>query len=306
LIVTNKEDPTTMPSATTTSKTPPTLNDEVRTFRATDDDLLAEHTGAGAHTDGISTGANNSSSNDGPNNKYRFVPLRMGGNGRTHVATSESAALIDDIGGLATLEKMTNSFYDKAFRDVTLDQFIRSHDDPHGNRFARWIHQKLTGSTVWDEERATTRSNAPVEVANGHTIVVHDRTSAHVAAWHSPKRPSSEVGRHFKLDECRVWMRLHFWALRECNLDRSFVDYYVRFIGHFVNVYEGSAPAFARESYRWSANPKNIQKYVEDGYQMNDVMGLRIGNALAQIPEDEANDDIWPYQQYDGERFATI
>lgn len=287
---------------TTTATATRTLDEEVRTFRETDEDLLSEH---GTHTtNSIPNSIPNASSTNSSNNNYHFVPLRMGGRGRTHVPTSESASLIDDIGGLPTLEKMTNSFYDKAFRDVTLDKLIRSHDDPHGSRFARWIHQKLTGSTAWDEERAT-RSNVPVEVANGHTIVVHDRTSAHVAAWHSPKRPSHEVGRHFKLDECRVWMRLHFWALRECNLDKTFVDYYIRFIGHFVSVYEGSAPAFARDSYRWSADPNNIDKYVEDGYKMNDVLGLSLGSALAQIPEEEANDDVWPYHQYDDEHQAV-
>lgn len=284
------------------------LDEEVRTFRETDEDLLSEHAAAAAAATRTSTGtyttndipnvaSSTPSTNDSSNNDYHFVPLRMGGRGRTHVPTSESASLIDDIGGLPTLEKMTNSFYDKAFRDVTLDRFIRSHDDPHGSRFARWIHQKLTGSTLWDEERST-RSDAPVEVANGHTIVVHDRTSAHVAAWHSAKRPSNEVGRHFKLDECRVWMRLHFWALRECNLDKSFVDYYIRFIGHFVSVYEGSAPAFARDSYRWSADPKNIEKYTVDGYKMKDVLSLSLGSALAQIPDEEANDDVWPYHQH--------
>ena len=297
----------------TTATATATLDEEVRTFRGTDEDLLSEHAAAatsrstGTHTtnDIPNVTSNAPIATNSSNNNYHFVPLQMGGRGRTHVPTSESATLIDDIGGLPALEKMTNSFYDKAFRDATLDKFIRSHDDPHGSRFARWIHQKLTGSTAWDEERAT-RSNVPVEVANGHTIVVHDRTSAHVAAWHSPKRPSHKFGRHFKLDECRVWMRLHFWALRECNLDKSFVDYYVRFIGHFVSVYEGSAPAFARDSYRWSADPKNIDKYVEAGYKMNDVLGLSLGSALAQIPEEEANDDVWPYQHYGDERQAMI
>lgn len=293
---------TTNNNETTTTAANATLDEEVRTFRETNEDLLAEHAG-GIHTNRstASSSIQNLKSIETPNdseNSYHFVPLRMGGRGRTHVASAESAALVDDIGGLPTLEKMTTSFYDKAFRDVTLDKFIRSHGDPHGNRFARWIHQKLTGSTVWDEERAA-RSTTPVEVANGHTIVVHDRTSAHVAAWHSPKRPSNEVGRHFKLDECRVWMRLHFWAMRECNLDQSFVDYYIRFIGHFVSVYEGSAPAFARDSYRWSADLKNIEKYIEDGYKMKDVLGKNLGSALAQIPEEERNDDVWPYHQFD-------
>ena len=295
---------------TTTTTNASTLDDEVRKFRSTDDDLLAEDDSSRrphpTTDDNKSPGPLTFTSTLHESSSYHyFVPLQMGGRGRTHVASTDSAALIDDIGGLPALEKMTDSFYDKAFRDATLDKFIRSHADPHGNRFARWVHQKLTGGTAWDEERAA-RSNAPVEVAHGHTIVVHDRTSAHVAAWHSPKRPSNEVGGHFKLDECRVWMRLHFWALRECHLAPSFVDYYVRFIGHFVRVYEGSAPAFARESYRWSSNPENIQKYADDGYRMNDVLSLSLGSALAQLPEEEANDDVWPYHQYGDERYATL
>jgi len=307
-----------MPTTTTTTKS---LDDEVRNFRETDDDLLAENNSFDNnkmstsnevadtyYDDNVKTDDTTSSNdNNGPLHPYHFVPLRMGGNGRTHVATTASAALIiDELGGLPPLERMTNAFYGKAFRDKTLDQFIRSHSDPHGSRFARWIHQKLAGGTLWDEDRAA-RSDEPVEVANGHGIVVHDRTSAHVAAWHSPKRPSKDVGRHFDLDECRVWMRLHFWAMRECglaNVSPAFADYYVRFIGHFVNVYERSAPAFARDSYRWSANPENIQKYIDDGYEMKEVLGLSLGKALEQIPEEEANDDVWPYHPYEEEKYA--
>jgi len=33
------------------------------------------------------------------------------------------------------------------------------------------------------------------------------RSSAHFAAWHSPKREPEKFGLHFKLDDCRVWMR---------------------------------------------------------------------------------------------------
>jgi len=282
------------PPATSTG----TLDKEVEAFRKDDEELQAEHENTASAQQNIENLVTNK-----PNYvPYHFVPLRMGGNGRTHVATVESAGLVEEIGGLSTLKAMTESFYSKAFRDITLDKFIQSHADPHGDRFARWIYQKLAGGTLWDEERAS-RSDEPVKVANGHTIVVHDRTSAHVAAWNSPKRPSNDVGRHFKLDECRVWMRLHFWAMRECVNEASpaFVDYYVRFIGHFVSVYESTAPAFARDSYRWSANQGNIEKYVKAGYRMDDVLGLSVGRALEQIPHDEANDDTWPYHQYDDE-----
>lgn len=228
-----------------------------------------------------------------------FVPLKMGGAGRTHVVSQGSQNLIDQV-GLDGLQKMTDCFYQKAFQDATLDQFINSHSDPHGSRFSKWIHQKLSGSAVWDKERRT-RSRKPKLVGGGlHEHVVHDRSSAHVAAWYSSKRPEQDQGRHFKLDECRVWMRLHFWAMRETGLTETapaFADYYVRFIGHFMNVYEGTAPMFARESARWSSNPANTQKYVADGRRMNDVLGLSFKQALKQLPKSESADMEWPYNR---------
>ena len=53
-----------------------------------------------------------------------------------------------EVGGLDALRRFTSLFYEKAFADPVLDKFIRSHADPHGNRFARWVHQKLTGGTA--------------------------------------------------------------------------------------------------------------------------------------------------------------
>ena len=235
---------------------------------------------------------------------YRFVPLKMGGDsGRTHVVSKESRRLIQEEVTLADLERMTTLFYEKAFQDPTLDQFIRNRDDPHGSRFAKWIHQKLSGSDVWDKERRT-RDLQPVTLAQDIKHVVHDRSSAHAAAWYSPKRPNKDVGRHFQLDECRVWMRLHFWALRESGLlekSPSFADYYVRFIGHFVRVYESSAPQFARDSLRWSADPKNIERYIQNGRRMDGILNLSLNVAKLQIPSKEANDFVWPYNKTDPE-----
>jgi hypothetical protein len=219
---------------------------------------------------------------------FSFVPLKL--EGRTHKPSSGSKRLIQEEVSLEDLKKMTNLFYDKAFQDATLDPFIRSHNDPHGERFAKWIHQKVGGSNIWDQDR----------LARGRHAPVHDRTSAHVAAWHSPKRPNHERGKHFDLGVCRVWMRLHFWAMRESGLMKkspSFCDYYVRLIGHFVNVYESTAPPFARDSMRWSANPKNIEAYIRNGRRMTNVLGLSLNDAEAQIPKDEANDYEWPYNQ---------
>lgn len=83
------------------------------------------------------------------------------------------------------------------------------------------------------------------------------------------------IGQHFKLDDCRVWMRLHFWAARECGLaeHEPFWQWYADFLGHFIRIYERSAPQYVSDSQRWSADEANIQKYLDDGCHMLDVVG---------------------------------
>lgn len=236
------------------------------------------------------------------NNKkeFRFIPLRMGGShGRTHLPSDDTISMMknDEI-TLNDLKAMTEKFYELAFMDHTLDKLIRSRTDPHGDRFAKWIHQKLCDSHVWDDDRIH-RDKTPVRVSEHRTVVVEDRTSAHVSAWYSPKRPSNDVGKRFKLDDCRVWMRLHFYALRQSGLmlkSPTFANYYVRFIGHFIRVYESTAPIFARDSFRWSANPDNVREYIRRGRKMDDVLGLTLEKAILQLPKSEAEEYMdWPY-----------
>jgi hypothetical protein len=228
-----------------------------------------------------------------------FVPLNI--NRNSHQYSEDTISFMDDGITLNDLQNMTELFYDKAFQDVTLDKFLRSKDDPHGSRFAKWIYTKLTGSNVWDNDCYQRRKEHNViTLANNHMIVVHDRSSAHVAAWNSIKRPSNEVGRHFKLDECRVWMRLHFWSLRDSGLiekSPTFANYYIRFIGHFVRVYENNAPIFARDSFRWSLSKENIKQYINNGRKMKDVLGLSLNESLSQIPLEEVDDLEWPYNR---------
>ena len=126
-----------------------TLKDEERAFRATDDDAQAEILPSTSKTHDMltsTTKTNGAPMGAGQGHPYRFVPLRMGGNGRTHMPTADSAALVDEIGGLATLERMTTFFYNKAFSDATIDKFIHSHNHPHASRFSKWIHQKVSYS----------------------------------------------------------------------------------------------------------------------------------------------------------------
>ena len=51
----------------------------------------------------------------------------------------------------------------------------------------------------------------------------------------------------------------------------------MRFIGHFIRVYERSAPPFTRESLRWSADPANVARYLDAG-AMTDVRALHWGH----------------------------
>jgi len=67
----------------------------------------------------------------------------------------------------------------------------------------------------------------------------------------------------------------------------AFMDYYIRFIGHFISVYSGKSPPFTRESARWSANPTNIERYYTSGNLMTDVIDQPVEEALAQLPRGE-------------------
>jgi len=136
--------------------------------------------------------------------------------------------------------------------------------------------------------------------------VAHDRSSAHFAAWHSPKRDPEVWGNHFKPDDARVWMRLHFWAARETGMfeHEAFMEHYTRLIGHFISVYSSKAPPFTRESLRWSEDPKNIQQYLDAGRMMTDVIGKDVDRELAKLPAAEriytgsrAQSPAWPYEQ---------
>lgn len=232
---------------------------------------------------------------------YRFIPLGL--NGNSFQGDKDTAKLLQEIGGVETLKAITTVFYEKAFVDPHLDQFILRHNDPHFERLGNWIAEKMDPSQkVWSAERKT-RSRVPTQCAGG-TIVVSDRSSAHAAAWHCTKRDPNVVGDHFQLHDARVWMRLMFWSAREVGVfsqSPSFENWYVRFIAHFVRVYESKAPPFARESYRWSASQENIDAYLRGGNLMGedvlgeDGRGVSSSMARHQLPRDEREDSVFPY-----------
>lgn len=221
----------------------------------------------------------------------------------SHMANSKTMAMVQEIGGLPALHRFTTRFYGKAFADPHLDQFIRSHDEPHGERFATWIAEMFGAGMPWSTERAE-REFHTFEAHDLQFQTARDRLSAHVAAWHSPKRSASVWGTRFNLEDCRIWMRLHFWSAREEGLldYPAFSDYYCRFIGHFVSVYEATAPPFARESMRWSADPANTQRYLDAGRRMPEIMGLSRDAAFATLPTEERvytgpkKGTHWPYE----------
>lgn len=191
----------------------------------------------------------------------------------------------------------------------------------------------------WSTEREMTRDLTPKKVkvitrSGESEVVVHDRSSAHVAGWHSPKRESGRIGDHFKLDEVRVWMRLHFWACREAGLfplggaklsqsvtkilkpstQQRFCLWYTRFIAHFSRIYEREAPVFAMIESKWSLSGERLQKYeaaIEAGlskdgarpkhHGMEDVVGIRNARtAMSRLPEEDIDwifeHADWPYR----------
>ena len=102
-----------------------------------------------------------------------ILPLNVSSG--AHRPSRGTVALATRAGGLNKFREMTTKFYQKAFLDPQLDPFIRSHDDPHGERFASWIAEKMGLGKPWTEERQT-RAVCPF-AAKGHSFdTPHDRS----------------------------------------------------------------------------------------------------------------------------------
>ena len=131
---------------------------------------------------------------------------------QAHAANAATRRLVEDV-GLEKLEAFTTRFYKKAFVDPKLDAFIRDHGEPHAKRFAAWIFEKLGGGNVWTAERRT-RKMCPFSAHGQDFMSAHDRSSAHFAAWHSPKRDPQVWGEHFKLNaasKSTIVRSLKYW-----------------------------------------------------------------------------------------------
>uniref|UniRef100_A0A7S2NWF0 Uncharacterized protein n=1 Tax=Leptocylindrus danicus TaxID=163516 RepID=A0A7S2NWF0_9STRA len=351
---------------------------------------------------------------------------------RTYQPTPETAQLLQEIGGVEALKRMTSIFYTRVFRNPHLKVFFHNEQDPHAERLANWVAEKMGGVTErelqdfkkeeestkqadelneekkagpdesknlnfeeeinredevactptceedqcpfvsvrgvtksgikqcpiwiakhpWTYEREVHRPmiDAPIYIQNEYngqmeetTTVVHDRSSAHFAGWHCIKRPKDDIGQHFMLDDCRAWMRLHFWACRSAGLfytpdyhgikdidgaltqvngnsdsnkpkealsketQIKFEQWYTRFLGHFVRVYERQAPPFTLTEAEWSADVNCLRAYVEALEQglhgMEDVVDVTFDlEAIGLMEPAERRERVrylkrsgWPY-----------
>lgn len=197
----------------------------------------------------------------------------------------------------------------------------------------RELHRDLTAHPIvrpvreYTQEDMTRRGKA----LRKEMFVVHDRSTAHYAGWHSTKRPAEDVGTHFELDDCRVWLRLHLWACRECGLFErdpavsegdpaspgsalgaetraQFEAWYTKFLAHFVRVYRRISPPFVPVECAWSLSKENL-----DGYLANVATGkMSMPDVINVLSDDEAlrklgdgdrqtvehvKASAWPYEQ---------
>ncbi len=189
--------------------------------------------------------------------------------GGSHQSTPQAAALLRDIGGPDRIREFCTRFYSHAFIDQTISEFFFETDgaEGHAKRLADWIIEKMDPNlTPWTDSGR-----------------LGQRQPSHHKAWNNIKRSKDVRGNHFDLKDARIWMRLHFMALRECNLmiHEPFVRFYVQFIEHFIAVYEREAPRYAEEDLSWSENQDNIDIYHED-HIMHDVISHR-GRTMLEI-----------------------
>lgn len=232
------------------------------------------------------------------------LPLDMEG-GIGHNA--DTIQLLEDIGGVDTITIVTNQFYEYFWRDEHLKQFLGKLHYPlttHGRRLAMYIAEMMGDrNRPWTRDTRASTTTCPyrsmdVPIATGHTVKVQARADAHWVAWHSVTRDPANVGRRFKLDDCRVWMRLLFWAAHSTGVAARFprfLNYLVLFVGHFIPIYERTARVFARNEARWCLSDSNLARYAEDGYIMRDVVNVPLAEAAKDLPQEERYDNKWPY-----------
>lgn len=177
----------------------------------------------------------------------------------TFVSDDDSARLLASIGGTPRLLDLCTRFYTFAFRDqdVRLFMFLDDGAAAAGERLAKWLGEKMG-----DAERPWSS-----------TLPTPDRTRTHVSAWHSPHREPHKMGLHFKLSDCRAWMRLMGLALRDTGLTDhiAFTRWFTQFIAHFIAVYERTAPPYAAADFAWSGSARRVDAYTSAEYKFTDL-----------------------------------
>lgn len=163
----------------------------------------------------------------------------------------DSRLVFAEIGGLDALVAFFNRFYQLLFADADLATFVTDQNEPHGERFAHWLAEKMSGEPLWSRDLGREGMRSP----------------SHAKAWACPHRAEARRGDRFKVHDCRQWMRLNFLALRETGLHKSanFCKWYRAFIFHFIAVYERKAPAYVGEAWQWARNKRAVARYVASG-----------------------------------------
>lgn len=167
----------------------------------------------------ITAGRRSAAADDG------YVTDRSGDLGFTSATQS---LLMNEGGGTDGLVKITTLFYGKFHEDAHLRLFLGGLQQPldvHARRLALYISEMMGAEgRPWTRDTET-RPRQPIRIQGGvgdaeggRCHYADSRADAHFIAWHSIAREPSKVGRRFKLDDCRVWMRLFFWSAREANV----------------------------------------------------------------------------------------
>eukprot|EP01080_Neovahlkampfia_damariscottae_P008899 gene8899-847_t len=179
--------------------------------------------------------------------------------------SKSTGPLLIDIGGGDRIREFCTRFYARMFEDAHLKQFIFETDgaEAHGKRLGDWIIEKMGCKLEGEPWSESGRYG--------------ERQRSHYKAWNNEIRDKSVRGKHFKLDDSRIWVRLHFWAVRECGLSEHvpFWSWYKEFIEHFIGIYEYKAIAYVQKDAEWSSKKKNLQKYFHDKNMMKDVVGKK-------------------------------
>ena len=166
--------------------------------------------------------------------------------------------------GVSALVKLCDRFYQHCFDTPTIDQFIRDHNDPHGERLGKWLYEMMdSSSTIWSDDLRS-RSKCPVETTAGD-VVVNSRQAAHFAAWNCVKRAAKDKGKRFSLHDSVIWMRLFFLSAKEEGLltNAQFLSFTERFLDRFIGFYNYTASDHVQSSLEWALNDQKVAAYLK-------------------------------------------